>query len=173
MIASDRPRPARLAPLALLLLLACGESPAAPVGCDPAPRNVVCLNGHALTVEVADEPDERSTGLMRRDSLPEDRGMLFVFPGPDTLRFWMRETTIPLDLAYLDAAGTIFQIEAMEPLSLEVVESDRPARFALEVNRGWFAAHGVAVGDTARLGGYPAPAGRQGASSSSPSSTSK
>lgn len=135
-----------------LALAACGDGPVEPGGCDPAPADVVCLNGHALTVEIADDPGERATGLMGRDSLPEDHGMLFVYPEPDTLRFWMKDTTIPLDLAYLDADGEIFQILAMEPLSREIRPSDRPALHALEVNRGWFAEHGVEVGDTARLG---------------------
>lgn len=138
--------------LLLPLVAACGEGPAGPDPCDPSPADVVCLDGQALTVEIADEPDERSTGLMGRDSLPDDHGMLFVFPEPDTLRFWMKDTTIPLDLAYLDADGVIFQVLEMEPLSREIRPSDRPALYALEVNRGWFADHGVGEGDTARLG---------------------
>lgn len=151
------PRPLRpAAPLAFLaaalLAVGCGDSPVGTAGCDPGPAEVICLEGQALTVEIADDREERSTGLMNRDSLPEDHGMLFVHPEPDTLRFWMKDTTIPLDLAYLDAEGVIFQIEAMEPLSLEVKESEGLALYALEVNRGWFAEHGVEVGDTARLG---------------------
>lgn len=148
-----RPSPRLLtAVLAAALAAACGSEPAGPAGCDPAPADVICVDGNALTVEIADDREERSTGLMNRDSLPRDRGMLFVFPEPDTLGFFMKDTTIPLDLAYLDADGVIFQIEAMEPLSEEVVESEGPALYALEVNRGWFADHGVEVGDTARLG---------------------
>lgn len=151
------PRPRTSAPLGLLaaalLAAACGDAPAGPAPpCDPGPADVICVGGNALTVEIADDPGERSTGLMNRDSLPEDHGMLFVFPRPDTLGFFMKDTTIPLDLAYLDADGVIFQIEAMEPLSEEVVRSDGLALYALEVNRGWFAGHGVGVGDTARLG---------------------
>lgn len=150
------PRPRTSAPLVLLaaalLAAACGDAPVEPGPCDPGPADVICVGGHALTVEIADEPGERATGLMNRDSLPEDHGMLFVFPRPDTLGFFMKDTTIPLDLAYLDADGVIFQIEAMEPLSEEVVRSDGLALYALEVNRGWFAGHGVGVGDTARLG---------------------
>lgn len=149
-------RPCSPVPLALLaaalLAAACGDTPVEPAPCDPSPADVICVDGVPLTVEIADDPEERATGLMNRDSLPEDRGMLFVFPEPDTVGFFMKDTTIPLDLAYLDADGVIFQIEAMEPLSLEVVRSEGAALHALEVNRGWFADHGVAVGDTARLG---------------------
>ena len=76
---------------------------------------------------------------MFREELPEDRGMLFVFPDERVLEFWMRNTEIPLSIAFADASGRIVRIADMEPLSDAPVSSGAPARYALEVNRGWFA----------------------------------
>lgn len=108
-----------------------------------------------LTVELAETDDQRAYGLMERDTLAPDRGMLFVYPAArDSSRgFWMYRTWIPLDIAFLDADGRILDIRQMQPC-----ESPNPRvcrlyspgvayRGALEVNRGWFAEHGVEVGD--------------------------
>jgi uncharacterized membrane protein (UPF0127 family) len=102
-----------------------------------------------VTVEIADTPQASENGLMFRDSLPEDRGMLFLFEQPKRASFWMRNTKIPLSIAYLDSAGKILEIKSMQPLDETVVSSasDRVA-YALEVNQGWFARHGISVGAT-------------------------
>ncbi|RKY19045.1 MAG: DUF192 domain-containing protein [Planctomycetota bacterium] len=84
---------------------------------------------------------------MFRKKLPENAGMLFVYDKEDFRRFWMKNTYIPLSLAYIDSEGVIFQIEEMEPLDETPVASMRPARFVLEVNRGWFRKHGIGMGD--------------------------
>ena len=104
-----------------------------------------------LWVEVAATPEVRARGLMDRDRLPPTRGMLFLFPRSERQTFWMRNTRIPLDIAFIDAAGIITQIETMAPQSERTYASRRPVRYALEVNRGWFRAHGVGVGDALRL----------------------
>lgn len=100
-----------------------------------------------LSVEVVSTAESRARGLMNRASLPWDEGMLFVFESEQPLAFWMRNTLIPLDIAFADAAGVIFQIEPMEPQTLNSHPSIKPAKYALEVNRGWFEARGVKIGD--------------------------
>ena len=88
-----------------------------------------------------------ATGLMFRDSLPEDHGMLFVFEKPKTASFWMKNTKIPLSIAYIDSAGRILQIESMKPLDETPVEStSSEVAFALEVNEGWFTRNRVSAG---------------------------
>jgi uncharacterized protein len=108
----------------------------------------------SLRAEVADTSQASENGLMFRDSLPEDQGMLFVFEQPKTASFWMRNTKIPLSIAYADSTGKILEIESMKPLDETVVPSvsDQVA-YALEVNQGWFDRHGIAPG--AKIGGMP------------------
>ena len=102
-----------------------------------------------LTVEIADTPQASENGLMFRDSLPEDRGMLFLFEQPKKASFWMRNTKIPLSIAYIDSTGKILEIKSMNPLDETVVpsSSDQVA-YALEANQGWFAQHGISSGAT-------------------------
>ncbi len=104
--------------------------------------------GDTLWVEIAATEESQVLGLMFRDTLPENHGMLFVYPEPRRLRFWMKNTLLPLDIAFADENGVIVDIQQMEPLSLEEHVSPVPVRYALEVNRGWFRRHGVQVGDT-------------------------
>lgn len=105
------------------------------------------VGGVTVRVEIADDPDERRRGLMHRDSLPEDTGMLFVYPSQRTLSFWMRNTRIPLDIAYVDQRGYIVDIQTMSPQSDRLYESASPAMYALEMEAGWFEEHGVTEGD--------------------------
>ncbi|MBV8641430.1 MAG: DUF192 domain-containing protein, partial [Verrucomicrobia bacterium] len=104
--------------------------------------------------EVADSPQASENGLMFRDSLAEDHGMLFVFERPKTASFWMRNTKIPLSIAYIDSMGKILEIKSLKPLDETAVPSgsDRVA-FALEVNQGWFGRHGISPG--AQIDGMP------------------
>jgi uncharacterized membrane protein (UPF0127 family) len=88
---------------------------------------------------------------MYREELEEGRGMLFVFERAELRSFWMQNTYIPLDIAYIDAGRAIVDILAMEPLSDDLYESSRPALFALEVPQGWFAAKGISVGAKAEI----------------------
>ena len=105
------------------------------------------VGGHEVRAEVADRESERRRGLMGRDSLPEDHGMLFVYPEQRTLSFWMRDTKIPLDIAFVDRRGVIVDVQTMEPETEELHRSRQPAMYALEMAAGWFEEHGVEVGD--------------------------
>lgn len=104
------------------------------------------VGGHEIQVEVADDPAERERGLMYRESLPDDEGMLFVYPTQDTRSFWMRNTLIPLDIAFIDPDGLIVDIQQMQPQTDELTTSKYPFMYALEMNLGWFDANGVEVG---------------------------
>lgn len=100
-----------------------------------------------LVVEIAETHKDRQRGLMHRSSMPEERGMLFIFDEPQPLCFWMRNTLIPLSIAYLDAEHTIIDILDMQPLDESSICSTKPAQYALEVNQGWFERHQVSIGD--------------------------
>lgn len=104
-----------------------------------------------LRVEIADNDAERQRGLMERTALGEDRGMLFVFDAEATRSFWMKNTLIPLSVAYLDSEGQIIDIQDMQPLDETSHPSAEPAKYALEVNQGYYEEHGVEVGDIAEL----------------------
>ena len=126
-------------------------------GCDPPqrmrfPHEKIRLEigEQALTVEIACDDLSRTLGLMNRDSLPEDQGMLFVFARAQSLSFWMKDTRIPLSIAFLSDEGEILQIEDMKPLDERSTVSDKHGRYALEVNQGWFQRHGLGVGSRIR-----------------------
>lgn len=111
-----------------------------------------------LEVEIADTEPERNVGLSGRSSLGANDGMLFVIPvrGPG---FWMKDTTIPLSVAFIGNCGEIVAIADMQPLSLEIHGTDRAYSFGLEVNQGWFGSHGIDVGDKVNLPSEVRPAG--------------
>jgi uncharacterized membrane protein (UPF0127 family) len=104
-------------------------------------------------VEVATEPAARQFGLMEREGLAEDHGMLFIYPREEPRSFWMKNTRIPLTIAFATSTGRIVRILDMEPGigvgegDLPRYESGVPATFALEMDRGWFAKQGIGVGD--------------------------
>jgi uncharacterized protein len=106
-----------------------------------------------VRVEIADGLLERERGLMDRTSLGEDRGMLFVFRREQPLSFWMRDTRIPLSIAYIDSKGRITDILDMKPLDDKPPHyvSSEPVQYALEVNQGFFDERGVKVGDHVEL----------------------
>ncbi|MFW5879491.1 MAG: DUF192 domain-containing protein [bacterium] len=99
-----------------------------------------------IFVELADTPIKRQQGLMGRKRLGANEGMLFKFPHYDRLVFWMSNTYIPLDIAFVDDEEKIFQIEEMVPLSTKKIESDMDCCYALEVNKGWFSKNNVNIG---------------------------
>ncbi|MDI6760386.1 MAG: DUF192 domain-containing protein [Candidatus Brocadiaceae bacterium] len=107
--------------------------------------------GKVITVELARTPREHGLGLMYRRQLLEDYGMLFVFPEEEHLTFWMKNTYIPLSIAFMSTDGIITQIESMEPLSLSGHDSKERAKYALEMLEGWFERHNVKVGDKVEL----------------------
>lgn len=141
-----RARRIAILPLVALLLVACnnGHPPSVPGA--RLPVEWLEVGPHRISAEIARLPGERERGLMYREELPPDHGMLFVFPRERILGFWMRNTTIPLSIAYADSAGRILRIADLEPLDERPVSSVGPARYALEMRRGWFREHGVAVG---------------------------
>ena len=114
---------------------------------------------HRIEAEVAHTDQARRTGLMNRESMPEQRGMIFVFTQNARHCMWMRNTLIPLSVAFLNDEGRILNIENMEPLTEDSHCAAGPARFALEMNQGWFEKRGI--GDGARIRGMEGlPAGR-------------
>jgi len=117
------------------------------ISCSPKEKISINVAGQVFLVEVADDPQERQKGLMNRETLNRGEGMLFVFPESKPQNFWMKNTLIPLSIAYIDDEGIIIDILPMEPLDLSPVSSSGPARYALEVNQGEFAYHRIKVGD--------------------------
>jgi uncharacterized membrane protein (UPF0127 family) len=116
-------------------------------------------NGRTITAEVADENHERSAGLMFREKLAPDSGMLFVMPRPDRAAFWMKNTLIPLSIAYLDLQGTILEIHDMKPHNEKSVPSIFPTvAYALEMEQGWFTKAEVHPGQ--KLKGLPPLTGK-------------
>ena len=107
-------------------------------------------------VEVVDTPDQRATGLMNRFSLQPEHGMLFVFDKPQPLAFWMKNTYIPLSIAFVDAQGMIINIEDMRPQDESTHWSRANALYAIEVMQGWFAARGISAGT--KVSGLPGAA---------------
>jgi len=127
--------------LVLGLLLCAGAAAELPV----AELN---LADRVLTVEIAATPETMSRGLMFRDSMPEHHGMLFIWPRDQMVAMWMKNTRIPLSVAFIDRDFRILNIARMEPHSLEIHPSAGAARYALELNQGWFERHGVTAGDS-------------------------
>ena len=111
------------------------------------PTRTLTIDGHSLIVEVASTPKTRETGLMNRFSLQPDHGMLFVFEAPQPMAFWMKNTYIPLSIAFVDAKGRILNIEDMRPQDEATHWSKGPALYAIEMRQGWFATRGIAEGD--------------------------
>jgi len=111
----------------------------------------VIFGSDTVHVEVARTLEEREQGLMYREELPKGRGMLFVFPDLQIRSFWMKNTFVPLDLAYLDAELRIVDIQPMEPETTDPHPSAQPAMFALEVPLGWFTTMEIGVGEQARI----------------------
>ncbi len=144
-------RPAALAAaLAISVLLGCdGEAPTPPPSPDRPqrlPTATIRVGRASLVVEIADADAERRKGMMFRERLADDEAMLFVFGREANLQFWMKNTPVDLDLAYIAADGTITQVERMKAHVLDPVYSREPVRFALEVPAGWFDRHGMGVG---------------------------
>jgi uncharacterized membrane protein (UPF0127 family) len=106
---------------------------------------------HAIRAEVADSMEARMQGLMYRKEMPQGAGMVFVFDENAAHCMWMKNTLIPLSVAFIDQAGTIINIADMQPQSEQAHCATRPARFALEMNKGWFEQRGIKAG--AKLGG--------------------
>ena len=144
-----------LRPLALVTALAIWLGLACGGGDGDATATIVVIGGDGegleLTVELARTASERSRGLMLREELAEDGGMLFVFPEDTKAGFWMKDTLIPLSIAFIAADGTILDVQEMEPLSEDRHRPPAPYRYALEVNQGWFEEQGFGTGDRVEI----------------------
>ena len=111
----------------------------------------VIFGTDTVTAEVAGVPEQREKGLMDRDAVPDGTGMLFVFPRTEERSFWMRNTYVPLDIAFLDDSNRIAGIKQMEALDETLTDSDIATKLVLEVRHGWFADNGIEVGATAEV----------------------
>ncbi|MBI4287047.1 MAG: DUF192 domain-containing protein [Chloroflexi bacterium] len=135
-----------------------GTPPAQPTSPDASVPTMVMSNEHGcaftVEVEIAATPEQLQTGLMNRTSLPENKGMLFDFTQYGeavSIPFYMKNTLIPLSIAFIDKDGVIVDIQDMEPMTETLHYSAKPYRKALEVNKGWFEKTGIKVGDKAQL----------------------
>ena len=141
----------------VLAFLACdGGSAEAPPTEAPAPGTfeLGLFQGDSnasVTVEIASTPTERQQGLMFREEMDEDAGMLFLFPADTHGGFWMRNTYIPLDIAYIGSDGRVQEIRAAVPLDETNLVPAQPYRYVLEVNQGWFERHEMGVGAMVEL----------------------
>jgi hypothetical protein len=118
-----------------------------PGSADPLLTYPLKIKGHTLRVEVAASEEEKRTGLMFRRNLGENNGMLFVYENDSRWAMWMKNTYLPLSVAFIDRDGRIINIEDMQPLTEDAHQAAGPAKYALEVNQGWFAKRGIGKGD--------------------------
>ncbi|MEO7548814.1 MAG: DUF192 domain-containing protein [Ramlibacter sp.] len=136
------------ATLALSLMPASAQEPQTNL-----PRVKLSAGMHQIDAQVAQDMEQRATGLMHRKEMPQHEGMLFVFEQPTRQCFWMKNTLLPLAIAFVADDGTVVNIDEMKPQTLDSHCSDRPVRYVLEMNTGWFAKKGIKPG--ARLAGRP------------------
>ncbi len=113
----------------------------------PSETALVLVGERRFHLELAESRQDRSKGLMGRDSLCRDCGMVFHYITPKRVSFWMKNTSLALDVAFVDEAGKITQIERLEPLSEQIIKSRQDVKFAWEMQRGWFAENRLKVGD--------------------------
>ena len=123
---------------------------------DATPESTMTFGGTdaTLAVDLADDPQERRKGLMGIEELPADQGMAFVWPGPVDSTFWMKDTLVPLSVAFVDESGYVIDVVDMRPCETDACPSygiDEPFVLAIEANLGWFDEHGVGAGDRAEL----------------------
>ncbi|MEZ6195808.1 MAG: DUF192 domain-containing protein [Planctomycetota bacterium] len=159
-----------LALLVLATLIGCGGSTRPPVDegprVEPAPtfptdppgdgRFFARIGGELVRLEVAAVPEARARGLAGRTALAPDEGMIFVYPEAASRSFWMKGCLISLDIAYLDDERRIFQLGSLDPGAPDAADHPRlvstgPARYVVEMEKGWFARHGLGVGEIVRF----------------------
>jgi uncharacterized membrane protein (UPF0127 family) len=131
--------------LSFILIASSSKTLACPL---ELPTATVSIKSRTLTVELAATPTARACGLSHRRKLPQNHGMLFIFPEPIPATFWMKDTWISLSIAFIDDSGKIMNIQDMAPMQTEVqYSSSGQAKYALEVNQGWFKNNGIGDGD--------------------------
>jgi len=120
---------------------------ARPASADPLLTYPLKIKGSTARVEVAVSEEEKRTGLMFRRSLGENSGMLFIYENEGRWAMWMKNTYVPLSVAFIDRNGRILNIEDMQPLTEDTHQAIGPVKYALEMNQGWFAKRGIGKGD--------------------------
>ncbi len=130
-----------LSRVTFVVLSACAAEAAADL-----PTATLTIGGHKIVAEIASTQDQRSLGLMNRFSLQPDHGMLFVFERAEPLAFWMKNTYIPLSIAFIASDGRIVNIDDMKPQTEDSHWSKGPALYALEMKKGWFQERGIGAG---------------------------
>ena len=139
----------------LLAVLAAAFAPAALAQEPQMDLQRVALSAgmHRIDAQVALTPEQRATGLMWRRQMPQHEGMLFIFETPSVQCFWMKNTLLPLDAAFIADDGSVVNVAAMKPQTLDSHCSAQPVRYVLEMNQGWFAKKGIKPG--MKLSGTP------------------
>lgn len=129
-----------------------------PAGFAMETKTLVFSSGKKIKVEIAQTPQEKATGLMNRKTMPEDSGMLFVFPNESHLSFWMKNTFVPLTIGFFDSKMKLLETKDMEPHlgpvpdeKLPHYSSSQPAQYALEMPKGWFVKNKIKPGTTFRM----------------------
>jgi uncharacterized membrane protein (UPF0127 family) len=149
--------PRRVSAAAVVLLVAllgslggCGSSggEGSPSG---LPITAMHIGSRTYQLEIAADDFSREHGLMQRDSMPADHGMIFVFAEEKPLNFWMENTRIPLDILFLDSAGKVVSVHTMKPYDRSLTPSEAPARYAIELNAGAIADDGAKVGEALNI----------------------
>ncbi len=135
--------------MAVAMLLTAGAAPA-----QDGPQKLAAIRLqagiHNISAELAATPQQREIGLMNRTSMGANEGMLFVFERLAQQCFWMKNTLIPLSIAFIADDGSVVNIDSMKPQTLDSHCSDKPVRFVLEMNEGWFAKRGIKAGTKVR-----------------------
>lgn len=140
----------------LSLILSVALLQAVPAPQTNLPKTTLTLGTNSLTAQVAADDASRERGLMSRTNLAGNEAMVFVFPSPRQVAFWMKDTPTPLSIAYVGPSGRIFEIHDMKPFDETPIPSASSAVvYAIETPQGWFARHGVMAGST--VGGLPSP----------------
>ena len=142
-----------LSTLAALVLAAAAAPICAQEPQTNLPRVTLSAGMHQIDAQVAQTVEQRTTGLMHRKEMPQHEGMLFVFERPTIQCFWMKDTLLPLSVAFVADDGTVVNLADMKPLALDSHCSEKPVRFVLEMNQGWFAKKSVKPGT--KLAGDP------------------
>lgn len=122
------------------------------------PRTQLRAGMHLITAQVAATPEQRSIGLMWRQDMPTNEGMLFVFERPAPQCFWMKNTLLPLTAAFVEDDGTITNLADMKPQTTDSHCSTKPVRFVLEMHQGWFAKRGITAGQRLQGAVFGTPA---------------
>jgi uncharacterized membrane protein (UPF0127 family) len=133
--------------LATVAISSLSVSTLAQDGPQSLPAIKLTVGMHVIQAELAQTPEQRSTGLMFRKTMGTNDGMLFAFEEPGQQCFWMKNTLIPLSVAFLDGEGRILNVLDMEPQTLDTHTSAGPALYAIETNKGWFEENNVKPGE--------------------------